>query len=326
VLEQRLADLVELETQKRESPGERLSPEAELHFQQALAAYSSIVTRVDEVSLSNQLSIGLEMWQPAVVSGDAGIEDVQTYGLALIIGLALGVVGAVGVDGADRPVVSGEEVAEALGTHEIARIAAMKGGHGSEASSEGTRLLRLRVGEMIDAEDVKSILLAPLTPESLPSSVVADVCRGLARSRRSIVLICADVASRETQTSFGLDGQMPGLLDALERGVPFGGLLVSDEDARLRILPVGVSSDDGSTLLESAMLRRIIDEATGLASVTVVVCDSIADGMDAGPLSQAVDGIILTLRPQSAKRSIADRTRRVLGSRDGALRGVVIVE
>jgi capsular exopolysaccharide synthesis family protein len=257
-------------------------------------------------------------------------------GVALLIGLALGIVTAWGRDYLDDRVrgpldLERQADANVLGVipafrpteHGPRGYLVMAASPGSMAA-EAYRSLRTRLLLTMAGRDSGTILVTSPAWEGR-GTVAANLAAALAQSGRSTILVCADLHWGRAQQLFGISRDAQGLADLLEQRTDLSGVLHATSVPGLQLLPPGAPRPDPAALLQLPALRAALSEIRAQADVVVIEAPPMLVTPDARPLADCAEIILLVADAQATTRAQVRAAVRELEPERAGLAGCVLV-
>jgi Mrp family chromosome partitioning ATPase/capsular polysaccharide biosynthesis protein len=226
-------------------------------------------------------------------------------GVALIVGLALGLGSAVVRDRLDdrlrgpqdfeaqagEPVLAAIPAFRTTGRDPAARLVTV--GHPASRAAAAFRDLRTRTYQAVEHRGARILLVASAAGRDR-SGVAANLAITLAQAGRRVVLVCADLRDSRTQELFGVAGES-GLSD---RVGPGPGTAVPLPIRRtgvpgLRLVPAGPAPADPGAVLQAPALPTLLRELTISADLVVVEGPPLLAAAEATVLVDLVDMVLV---------------------------------
>lgn len=280
--------------------------------------YDTLMSRAKEESLNQQLQ-GVQVYtlEPAVVP-DA--PDGPRAARTVLLGLVLGVIGAVGmalfVEYLDNTVRSAEDLELKTGVPVLGIIPPVRSRDSSidlamireprQPAAESYRALRTSIILSSEEGPPKSVLVTSTAPEEGKTATAVNLAVGLAQSGYQVLLVDADMRKPRISTIFELPNEQ-GLSTALQ-----GGALPAPVDVgvqNLKVLTSGPAPENPSELLGSKRMDSLLHELLGAYDMVVV---------DSPPFLTVADGLVLARKTEAmlviarSERSTYDGIKRGL--------------
>jgi succinoglycan biosynthesis transport protein ExoP len=255
---------------------------------------------------------------------------------ALLIGLALGVGGAYGLEYLDAGFAAARQIEDTLRLPLIASIPHMDARELSfdgearaladylvarpqSALSETIRSLRSAV-QMSDVDTPPKVLLATSTSPGEGKSALAQMlAASAAQSGLKALLIDADLRRRASSIALGLD-ERAGLVDYLIGDAELSAVVAHNQGRGHWTLPSGAATLNAPDLLASARFRAMIAALRSKFDVIVLDTPPMAPTVDALVAARCADKIIYVVRFALTSRELARETiarlpepRRIVG-------------
>ena len=367
-VEQLQAQLADLENRIRDLDDPRGSGSTLLIAQQSAvqSQYGAAFSELQKVLTAPTPTAGLKVLEPAeadlavVDGGGFGAPRSRTArtGVALLVGLLLGVGIVLVIERVDPRLVTREAVEEVFALPVIASIPdepEMRGRfevfamtEPASAVAEGFRSLRsalvlmpshvlrhapvpgavaVQQPEPIDPDDTEPevVVVTSAAPGDGKSSTVANLAVTMAESGRTVLILGYDFRKPSVHKYFGVGG--PGVMDVL-RDLGRGGLSLVDVAQatavpNLSIVPHGTGEEGFGDV--SAKGREILNQARDLADVVIVDTPPLLVTNDAVELIPAADTTIVVCRSNKTTRDAAVRCRDLLERLGASVSGVVLI-
>jgi capsular exopolysaccharide synthesis family protein len=308
-----------------EAAGDALSEEA-APYQARLAEVAAVHTSADAAGA---------VVQPATLpTAPSGPGPLAAAGGGAVIGLAAGVAGASVRGAVDRRLRGRSDLETQLGAPVLAAVPRTRREGEDESplvtlarpdgpAAEAYRGLRARILAMADQRGLKTVMVASATPEGATTAIAANLAVSMATTGRRVALVSADFRSPDLHRYFGLDNDR-GLSNVL------AGEMAPSEAAQeppgletLRVLSAGPALAEPAALLESGLMRMVLDERGAVSDIVVVEAPPALYASEALTLAPMVDGIVVVADARHATREelaeCGDQLRLVGGNVVGAV-------
>ncbi|BDG09633.1 polysaccharide biosynthesis tyrosine autokinase [Anaeromyxobacter paludicola] len=241
-------------------------------------------------------------------------EPVQTAGLAVVLGLVLGVVAAFVRRSLNRGVEDPDLVEAATGIGVYASVPhsdlQSQLGRGRKAA-EGSGLLAVRDSTDLAIESLRSlrtslqfalmdapnrvIALGGPSPGIGKSFVATNLAAVLADAGERVLLIDGDMRNGRLHKVFGLE-RSPGLSEVIAGSVSFDEAVHRDVGPNLDLLPQGVLPPNPSELLMSAGYRKLVERVSAQYALVLIDTPPILAVTDAAIIGRTAGVNLLVLR------------------------------
>jgi capsular exopolysaccharide synthesis family protein len=142
---------------------------------------------------------------------------------------------------------------------------------------------------------LRLLMVTSTNPGEGKSLTTSNLALTLSESyERRVLLVDGDLRKPSLHDTFGVPN-VSGLIDGLQRD-PKLGLAGFEFSPRLALLPSGGSMADPTSLLTSAAMRRVLEEARARYDWTIVDTPPVGLLSDASHLSDMVDGVLLVVQ------------------------------
>ena len=268
---------------------------------------------------------------------------VRNVGVAGMLGLALGLLGAFLRDHFDRRLRTRETVEAAFGVPVIGQIPFERRRRDSRAvfwntfgqGAEAFRGLRANLQYLGVKRPLQTILVTSASAEQGKTTVTANLAIAIARSGASAVVLEADLRRPRLGAAFGMDGG-PGLTsvlvgatrveDALLEVTPPSENGGADVTGRIALVPSGPLPPNPSELLSSLQMRELLDELPHQFDYVLVDSPPLLPVADALEVARMVDGVVLVVRRDHSSTDEAREVRSLVQRLDIHLVGVVFTD
>jgi polysaccharide biosynthesis transport protein len=310
------------------------------------AEYRSLVR--DEQDLSAFLVFPVESAE-VVREADKSVQvsprTVRNAGIAIVLGLILGLGAAFLAEALDTRVRSVDTVRDVLGIPVLGQLPTPPKRLAKEGKlvmlaaprsqeAESFRTLRANLAFANSHHKARVLMITSAIDEEGKSTTAANLALALARGGRSVVLIDADLRRPRLHELFDLP-EKPGLTD-LELGdaeldEALREIQIADTAERggreigtLEVLPAGDALHDPDELGAEAAVARVVREVRSRADFVLVDAAPLLRVGDAVALSAHVDGLLVVVRLKSMRSATLDELERTLASTPTAKLGVIV--
>jgi capsular exopolysaccharide synthesis family protein len=219
-----------------------------------------------------------------------------------------------------KPPVSLPPAGGAQKAYDAARIdpnlVALHTPHSYEA--EQFKILRTNILYPVAGQPPRSILVTSTAPGEGKTFTAANLAISIALNiNRHVLLIDADLRRPQLHRRFGF-GDIPGLSNYLDHGVPLPSLLVKTPVDKLTLLAGGPVPGNPSELISSERMANLIAEVTSRYADRLIVIDAPPPALTAetSVLARQVDGILVVIRHGRTRREdLTDLVNRVGASK-----------
>ncbi|WP_019931300.1 polysaccharide biosynthesis tyrosine autokinase [Nocardia sp. BMG111209] len=252
--------------------------------------------------------------QAQLPSAPSGPQSKRILVLGILAGLVLGLFAAIGRHRLDRRLRTSHDVASLLTVPVLAHIE-----EGRPSAAGELRRLRTR---LTDDRRIRSVLLAPLSPQSRPE-IAIGLAQTLGDAGSRVVLVDADTTGQGSSVHLTLQSAT-GLSELLRLATPLDDAVLPWEEAGIWVLPVGAIDKNTPDLLASRRFGDIMAKLRSEFDHIVLECAPVATAADAVPLARNCDttlGVVELGRTTSPQVTDA---LTAFGPDDPRLGGVVV--
>ena len=194
---------------------------------------------------------------------------------------------------------------------------------------EALRLIRNKIEYSVWKHKHKVILVTSALAGEGKSTLAVNLALSLAQNGKRVALADCDLRHPSDREILGLE-QGQGMYEILRRKIKVSDALLSaeqmgmDKEIHFYFLPGGETVDDGSRLLGTERMQKIIE--TLAQNVDYVILDSAPVGMltDAGVLAQYADSVVFVVKKDYARADhILDGLEELSGSRIHLIGGIL---
>lgn len=275
--------------------------------------YESFLSRAkvaeEESTLANREA---RVISPATVPIAASFPQPSLFlALSLVLGLAVGTAGGVGLELLAPGFQSPKQVEETLGLPVLSSIPLMTDDKrcvngkavpvpryilANPLSQVSEAIRSLRTGVQMSNVDtsLKVIQVTSALPGEGKSTIAISLAISAAMSGQRVLLIDGDLRHPSTSQFFGLRDKA-GLVDCLVKDGNQAELLHVDRDSGLHVLPAGAKTHHPPDLLGSERMRQLIQSAAKAFDYVVIDSPPLAPVVDAAVISQLADRVVFTI-------------------------------
>jgi len=265
--------------------------------------------------------------------------------LAVVAGLALGVISVLVIDTLDDRVRSSASLENDLGLRLLAAVGeldtddAAVGGNGSpegleaahmwrggdDASSEGFRTLRTVI--MMSDGEMRRISVSSSEPGDGKTTVATNLAIAYQQAGRRVLLVDGDLRKPGLTTLLGLR-TAPGLSDLLVGTAPLAeaaaGVIRRSGEVPIDVIPSGRRPANPGELLLSPRFAELLGWADTVYDQIIVDSPPVLVGTDAAAIGNVCDGMVLVIRPEKNSRHVLRKAVDTLRAFQVQLLGAVV--
>jgi capsular exopolysaccharide synthesis family protein len=230
--------------------------------------------------------------------------------LAGVVGLLIGIGGAVALDMLNSGFLSSREIEEKLGTPVLASLPLLSAKDrevdgktleparyviAKPLSRYAESIRNIRVGiQMADVDNpAKVILVTSSFPSEGKSTLAQSLAWSAVKAGMRVMLIDGDLRHPSISKQFGAEAK-PGLVDFLTSAVPLEQAVIRLDD--LTVLPAGSKSQNPPDLLGSERMRQLSEKLRDLFDYIVVDSPPVGPVIDAKVLASLADKVVFSVR------------------------------
>ena len=250
--------------------------------------------------------------------------------LGLLVGLAVGVGGAVLRETLDTSVKSPEQAEELVGAPMLGAISfdaeAPKNPlvvhtAPNSARSEAFRQMRTNL-QFVDIEHaLRSVVITSSVPGEGKSTTTCNL--SLAQAGVRVILLEGDLRRPRVAEYMGLEGAV-GLTSVLLGRVPLEDALQPWGDGTLQVLPSGPLPPNPSELLGSAGMEELLRRLEGLADIILIDAPPLLPVTDAAVLGAMTSGVLMLVRSNRTNREQVKRATTTANAVGATVLGVIL--
>ncbi|MBG0827426.1 hypothetical protein HS041_06570 [Planomonospora sp. ID67723] len=237
----------------------------------------------------------------------------------LLVGLMLGVAGAVLADRSDKQVRAATDLRRVLGVEVLLNLPSSRRtvalGLESARSRVGQRFHELchGIAARLGGGPANQVVLVTAASEGRGAGIVAvNLAAALARTGSDVMLVSADLGSPVSGELLGVD-DTPGLSEVL-----LGTSTLAQAETRasmppsLRVIPRGAVTEQVVDMLQGERMARMIDSLRDRCRYIVVQAPPTTSGADAQALAQHADLVLMVVEvPRTRYTDIREGIRQL---------------
>ncbi|MBE9170132.1 polysaccharide biosynthesis tyrosine autokinase [Pleurocapsales cyanobacterium LEGE 06147] len=339
---QRLETLPSLEEKQRE---------LERRVAAAQATYQTLLSKLQETQVAENQNVGnIRVTAEAVVPEDpSGISKKLIVAAGGVVGALLGVAVAFLLDLQDRSIKNSKEAEKILGyplqavipdwgkkagslitdrQDNVAQLAAsntalvpVKESYPTLQAREAYQMLQTNLKFLSADWEKKVIAIASSVPREGKSAVVANLAASLARVKRRVLLIDADMR-RPTQHRIWEIANTSGLSNVLMDEAEWQEAIQKVMPG-LDVLSAGTIPDNPVPLLESEQMKTLIETISKSYDWVLLDAPPLVGMADTTIVGRMVDGLLMVVRPGVADYGSAIAAKKLLISNGQNVLGIV---
>ena len=192
--------------------------------------------------------------------------------------------------------------------------------------SEAFRSLRTNVQYASVDQPLRTLLVTSATPTDGKSTISSNLAVVLAQGGMKVCVIDADLRRPKIHHIFGVQNQI-GLSELfMQPVVHLISSMQKNPVENVSVISSGRLPPNPAELLASKKMREILEVVLDQSDIVILDTPPVLSVTDAVVLSQAVDGVLLVVRPGSTKQTAFRQAVQQLNQVGANLLGVVINE
>src|SRR5438105_3414988 len=300
----------------------RLSRNAQLKEQ----TYTALQQRFDQARLAAEATVpDVRILDPAIVPQRPFKNTAPRLLLmGLIVGLGLGVVGAIVLDRIDPKVRYPEQVSRDLGLPILGAVPHLRAKEPSEVI-EALRGVRLNVVHAYGPTGGGPLLLTVTSPGpgDGKSFLAANLALAFADAGDRTLLIDGDIRRGVLHRRFDANRQ-PGLVDFLSKEARLDLIVQATPYPRLTLIGGGTRTHRAPEVLGSPAMAQLLAELLGQNDVIIVDSPPLTAGVDPFVLGTVTGSLLIVLRTGHSHRDVTGSKLEVLDRLPIRLLGAVL--
>ena len=270
--------------------------------------------------------------EPEVPTSPVSPRPVRNLGLALVLGLMLGVGLAVLRDILDTTVKSGHTLTEVTGLALLGGIQYdSKAGKNPLITSldshaprlESFRMLRTNLQFLDVDEPPKVFVVTSAVPGEGKSTTAINLALTLAKASQKVLLIEADLRRPRVSTYLRLEPTV-GLTTVLVGAIDVDSAIQPYRETGLDVVTSGTVPPNPAELLQSQTMQTTLDKLRGRYDLIIIDAPPLLPVTDAAVLATQADGAILVVRHGKTSREQVSEASKRLESVDAKAFGAVL--
>jgi succinoglycan biosynthesis transport protein ExoP len=252
--------------------------------------------------------------------------------LGVLLGLTLGVGGAVMREALDNRIRDEHDATSLAGAPVLGRITERRKAKKrplvmlndpSSPEAEAYRQLRTNLRALSVEHDLRSFVVSSAVESEGKTLVVANLAVAFAQAGHRVAVVDADMRSPKLAEVFGFESGL-GLSNVLTRNVPVDSLLQHYAGLPLEVMPSGPEPANPSELLGSQRFATMLQTLTDRFDVVLFDAPALLPVTDAAILAQLTSGVILVTRAASTRTSELETAAEALRAVDKQAVGIVL--
>jgi succinoglycan biosynthesis transport protein ExoP len=296
-------------------------------------ARTDVMQQLASIVRPENVSVGDVIRPAKYPTSPSSPNHIRDIGLALFVGLALGVAFAILRDRLDPRVRSREDLEVHSGAPVLAFVPRMHlkkptvvvlSEAGSEAA-EAYKGLRVRVLHAASERQLKTILVTSSLASEGKTCTTANLAASLALAGKRVIVVAADLRRPGIQDYFQLDDGL-GLADALADSVSTSEILNTTSDKMLGVVAPGNRASVPVALerLGSERMGRLLAELRGLADFVIIDTPPLLTTSDVAALAPLSDAVLFVVDPRRVEAALVEQARRELALLGSSILGIVV--
>jgi tyrosine-protein kinase Etk/Wzc len=251
--------------------------------------------------------------------------------MAAMVGVTLGMSGALLREYFDDRVTTAADVDRALAMDVLGRVPFLPAGHSLLVTElpplspqvESYRALRSALNFAALDQPLRTLVVSSAAPGEGKSVTAVNLAIAMAASGRRVILVDADLRRPTLHRFVGWEPS-PGLSEVLSDSYPLlPSLRPFPGVPGLQLLTSGALAPNPAELLESAGMERLIKRLADAVDAVILDCPPCLPVTDAAVLSAKVDGVLLVADINRARLEILQRAREQFDRAKARLVGLV---
>jgi polysaccharide biosynthesis transport protein len=303
---------------------EGLLVEYKIDYRDLRANYDSLV--ITSVEAADAVYVAVKANLPT----DPATDRLLYISLAVVVGAMIGLATAFLLEYMDDTIKPSDDIARLLGLGTLGKIGSFSNADRRvvvitdprSPVGEDFRVLSSNIRFATLDQPVRTLVVTSPSPMEGKSSVLANLAVTLARSETSVVVVDADLRLPKLHKLFDLEPGS-GLTGSLMARNP-DGILQEVNVKGLKVLTSGKLPGNPSEVINSARMRRLLEELSQQADLMLIDAPPVLPFADASILASQSDGVILVLRANETRLQAAKDALKSLHQAGARVLGVVL--
>jgi capsular exopolysaccharide synthesis family protein len=270
--------------------------------------------------------------EPRLADAPVSPQPVRNVGLAVALGLIVGVGAAALRESLDSTIRSPESLASATAAPALSVIPfdrkaektpLITEGSAQSARAEAMRQLRTNLQFVNVDRPLRSLVVSSALPGEGKSTTVCNLGIAFAEAGKRVIVVDADLRRPKVAEYFGLEGAV-GLTNVLAGQANVRDVVQSWGSSGLWVLPSGYVPPNPSELLGSGNMADLLTALGSAFDVIVVDTPPLLPVTDAAVMSTIADGCLIVSRHAKTTASQASAAAEALAAVNAKLHGCVL--
>lgn len=192
-----------------------------------------------------------------------------------------------------------------------------------DVNPEAYDTLRAPLVNALRQDGVRSISIVSASPAEGRSTTAINIATSLARARKKVVLVDADLRRPVLQQRFGLKPGR-GLTQVLAGECTLSDAIQPTGLADLCLLPAGVDPGSALDLLSSDKMSQILNDLKAVADVVIADTSAVSDSCGAFLVAPCTEASLQVVRPGRQDLAVQERMRTEFERSGVKVLGVVV--
>lgn len=241
--------------------------------------------------------------------------------LAVIMGLGLGIGGALLVERLDPSIRHAGDIESSLQINSLALIP--KVDPSKVEGTEAYRVLRTRLLLAPEASRARTVVVTSAIAGEGKTTTSANLACSLAWEGRRVLLVDADLWRGRLHRRFK-GKRNPGLAECLLAGEMVPGAIRTTDIATLSFMPSGKGTGSPSDMVTSARVPALFAQMREQFDIVVIDSPPVLAASETVVLSTSADGVVLVVRAGHTDREVVQHAVHQISSTGGKLVGAVL--